>query len=90
MILVSEIKLELGKDEKELENLLLKKLRINKSELISFKVYKRSIDARKEVVYKYQLLVNCKNEDRLLKTKNVTKFNKIDTSLEESTQEEST
>lgn len=81
MILVSEIKLELNQDEKELEKLLLKKLRINKNELISFKVYKRSIDARKNAVYKYQLLVNCKNEDRLLKIKNVAKFNKIDTNV---------
>ena len=81
MILVSEIKLELNQDEKELENILLKKLRINKKELINFKIYKRSIDARKDTVYKYQLLVNCKNEDKLLKIKNVTKFNKIDTSV---------
>ena len=81
MILVSEIKLELNQDEKELEKILLKKLRINKNELISFKVYKRSIDARKDAVYKYQLLVNCKNEDRLLKIKNVAKFNKIDTNV---------
>ncbi len=81
MILVSEIKLELNQDEKELENILLKKLRINKKDLISFKVYKRSIDARKEAVYKYQLLVECKNENKLLKIKNVSKFNKVDISV---------
>ncbi len=79
MILVSEIKLELDQDEKELRKQLLKKLRISTNELISFKVYKRSIDARKQAVYKYQIIAEVKNEDKCLKQKNVIKFNKVDT-----------
>ncbi len=81
MILVSEIKLELDQDEKALEKQLLKKLRINRNELLSYKVYKRSIDARKQAVYKYQVIAKVKNEEKCLKQKNVTKFNKVNTNI---------
>ena len=47
MILVSEIKLGLHEDEKILKKLLIKKLNIKESDLISYSIHKKSIDARK-------------------------------------------
>lgn len=79
MILVSEIKLGLHEDEKILKKLLIKKLNIKESDLISYKIHKKSIDARKEALYKVQLLVEVKNEQRYLKLKNVSLYKPIDT-----------
>lgn len=79
MILVSEIKLGLHEDEKILKKLLIKKLNIKESDLISYKIHKKSIDARKEALYKVQLLAEVKNEQRYLKLKNVSLYKPIDT-----------
>ena len=79
MILVSEIKLGLHEDEKILKKLLIKKLNIKESDLISYSIHKKSIDARKEALYKVQLLVEVKNEQRYLKLKNVSLYKPIDT-----------
>ena len=47
MLLINQIKLHLDEDESSLKKHLLKKLRISESELITYRIYSRSIDARK-------------------------------------------
>lgn len=74
MLKISEIKVRLDENEAILKDLIIKKLKIKPSDLIDYKVYKRSLDARYETVYKYQVLVNVKNEDKYLKLKNVSLY----------------
>ena len=82
MLLVSEIKLGINEKEFLLEERLLKKLKMDKRDLLSFSIYKKSLDARKhEAVYKYQLLANVRNEKKYLHLKNVSIFNKTDTKV---------
>lgn len=76
MIRVNEVKLSIDEDIKTLGNKIAKKLRISPQEIIDFKIYKESIDARKrnEINFAYIVDVNVQNEDRVLsKNKNVQK-----------------
>lgn len=63
MLLVRNIKLKVNEDEKLLKRKLGKKLG---TAVDSFTIYKKSLDARKEPVYVYQLLVETDNEERYL------------------------
>lgn len=80
MIIIRDIKIKLNNDLTYQNNMILKKsaslLRIKESDIIDIKIYKRSIDARKkpDLFYNYQVLVNVKNEDVILKK---VKNNKI-------------
>ena len=78
MLLVSEIKLGLNEDEKVLKKRLLKKLKIQEKDLLNYQIYKKSIDARKDTVYKIQVLVTVKDEKTYLKYKNVTLYKQTD------------
>lgn len=53
------------KDLNNVEEILLKKLKINKNELISYKIIKKSIDARdkEDVSYNLRLEINLKNKN---------------------------
>ena len=79
MLLISELKLNFDENEEILKKQVIKKLRIKDKDLLSFKIYKKSIDARKEPIYKCQVLVNVKNEKHFLKIKNVSLYKEIDT-----------
>ena len=81
MLLISELKSKVNEDEKILKKLILNKLKIKEKDLLNYSIYKKSVDARKEVIYKYQVLVEVKNEDKYLKIKNVSLFNKVDISV---------
>ena len=70
MIRVSNLKVDVKTND--IEKSLLKKLNINKNELISFDIVKKSIDARKEVIFIYELDVNVKNEKRIRFNKDIT------------------
>ena len=59
MILVSNIKVPLDYNDLVIKNLIEKKI---KDKIIDFKIYKKSIDARKDVVFNMSFLVNVKNE----------------------------
>ena len=79
MLLISELKLNFDENEEILKKQVIKKLRIKDKDLLSFKIYKKSIDARKEPIYKCQVLINVKNEKHFLKIKNVNLYKEIDT-----------
>ena len=69
MLRVQEIKLSLDEDEKLLKVKLAKKLRISQESILSYRIFKKSIDARKknDIHFVYTLDVELKNEDKVLK-----------------------
>lgn len=63
MIILRNIKLRPGEEKNlraKIENLIEEKD-------FSFEIYKRSLDARKEIFYVYQVLVDCKVKDKIYK-----------------------
>lgn len=74
MLKIREIKLGINSTDKDLENKVLKILNIKKNDLISLKITKKSIDARKKdnIHYVYEVNVNIPNENKYL-NKNIIK-----------------
>ncbi len=70
MLLINELKLNLNEDETKLKHLIEKKLHTN---IKSFKIFKKSLDARKKPIYVYSVLVDVDNEDKYLNS-NITKY----------------
>ncbi len=67
MIKISSIKLPIGHSEQDLVGAILKNLKITENELTSFKIQKRSLDARKksELHHVYSVFVEVKNQESL-------------------------
>lgn len=77
MLRLDQIKLTLDEKESDLQEKILKKLKIAKSDLQSFSIYRKNIDARHhQVSYSYSLDVEVVNENVILqkKIKNVRKL----------------
>ena len=70
MLRVSQLLLSLDDDKSELERKILKKLHLQKSQLISYRIYKEAVDARYHPV-RLSYIVDCevKNEASILKKK---------------------
>jgi len=69
MIRVPEIKLSLDQDESMILKEVARKLRIESEDIISYSIFKKSIDARKksDLHFVYTVDVELKNEDIILK-----------------------
>lgn len=69
MLRVSNIKLDINESIDNIKSLLLKKLKISEKELVSYNIYKESIDARKKgkIDFVYTVDVELKNEKNILK-----------------------
>nr|WP_320025366.1 hypothetical protein [uncultured Acetobacterium sp.] len=75
MIRIPNLKLRIDKaadrtaEKQALQNAILSKLKINGNELIAFRIFKKSIDARKKdaIVYVYTVDASVKNESAILK-----------------------
>lgn len=69
MVQISQLKLQIPHSEEQLQKKIIKLLRIQKTELLSFRIMKRSLDARKKPVlfYVYTVEAAVRNEDRLQK-----------------------
>ncbi len=69
MLRVPEIKLSLDDDEQLLKIELAKKLKIPQESISSYRIFKKSVDARKksQIHFVYTLDVELKNEDKILK-----------------------
>ena len=69
MLRVSNIKLDINENIDNIKSLLLKKLKISEKELVSYNIYKESIDARKKgkIDFVYTVDVELKNEKNILK-----------------------
>lgn len=72
MIRINQIKLPIEHDEAQLEQKILKALKIKKNQLKHYKIAKKSIDARKkpELFYVYSVDVSLENESAVLKKVN--------------------
>lgn len=69
MIRIPEIKLSLDKDESSLIQEICKKINIYESSILSYKIFKKSIDARKksDIHFVYIVDVELNNEESILK-----------------------
>ncbi|WZL71315.1 NAD(P)/FAD-dependent oxidoreductase [Defluviitalea saccharophila] len=68
MIRLSEIKLPIDHTEDDIKKAILKNLKIEHKDLISYSIYKQSVDARKEDLYfVYTVDVKIKEEKKILK-----------------------
>lgn len=68
MLRLPEIKLSIEQEETEIKKLICKKLRIEQQELIDYRIFKQSIDARKKdkIHFVYTVDVRVKDEKRIL------------------------
>lgn len=69
MIRVSGLKLSVEDERSNIKGALIKKLRINERDLLGYKIFKQSIDARKSdmIYFIYTVDVELKNEEFLMK-----------------------
>ena len=68
MIRVRQIKLKLNHSEQDIKNKIINILKINDNELLSYKINKQSLDARKKdnIHYVYEIDVLVKDENKIL------------------------
>ena len=74
MLIVKQIKLNVEESEKNLKNKLIKKLHLKPEDLISYEIFQKSLDARKDFNYVYSLKVNVKHEEKYLKKDDVSSY----------------
>jgi uncharacterized FAD-dependent dehydrogenase len=69
MLRLNGIKLTLDEDKNDLEKAILQKLRIKNKDLLDYRIFKQSLDARKssQINFVYTIDVNVKNEADVLK-----------------------
>ena len=69
MLRVSEIKLTIHEDEHHIKEKLIQKLKIKASDLISYRIYKQSVDARKKdmLYFVYTVDARVKDQESVLK-----------------------
>ncbi len=72
MLRISNVRVSIEANEAELKREMLKKLNISKEELIDYKIFKESIDARSSrmIYFVYTIDVEVKNEEEILKKHN--------------------
>lgn len=70
MLRVTGIKITIDQNEMDLKKALLKKIKISESDLIDYRIYKESIDARKrdQLYFVYTLDIKVKNEEKVIKS----------------------
>ena len=78
MLLINQIKLAINEPEELLKSKICKKLHIKNDELLNYKIYRKSLDARKELVYVYTLIIELKNEEKYLKHKDISTYTPFD------------
>lgn len=82
MLKIDQLKVNIDSETDDLTNAISKKLRISTRDINSYKVLKRSIDARKkqEIYFVFSVLADVKNESNFLQKKipNVEIYNKVE------------
>lgn len=88
MINVKDIKLSLQESEDTLLDKVVKVLRCKKTDIISFEIQRKSLDARDIPYYNYSIDIDVKNEEKYLKLKQVSltktvklQFEKVETDI---------
>lgn len=76
MIRISNIKIYENISDDEVFNIVVKKYKILKENVINWHISKKSIDARKkdDVHYSYSIDINIKDDEKYLKNKNISKI----------------
>lgn len=71
MLRISQIKISIDDDVEKVKSLVLKKLKISATELLEYRIYKESIDARHrgKIDFIYTVDVAVKQEEKILKKK---------------------
>ncbi len=79
MITLKNIKFEIQHNDKDINNKIIKTLKINKNDLLSYEIIKKSLDSRNKdnIFYVYNFNINVKNEKKVLHLKNVQKAKNI-------------
>ena len=77
MLLINNLKLGINEDENKLKELIEKKIR---HKINSFKIKKKSLDARKELKYVYSVIFDVDNEDRYI-SKDIQRYIEPDYSI---------
>lgn len=77
MLLINELKLNLNEDESKLKSLIKKRFHL-KDDNFTYKIYRKSLDSRKEPFFSYSVIVTIEKEDRYLSHKGVSKYKKPD------------
>lgn len=69
MLRINQLKLPINRKKEEIENEILKIMRIPKERLLSYEIIRRSVDARKasDIHYTYSIDVNIRDEKEFLK-----------------------
>ena len=67
MIRIRQIKLNINHSENDLKEKIINRLKIKEKDLINYKINKKSIDARKELNYIYEIDADIKDEQTVLK-----------------------
>ena len=67
MLRIRQIKLNIDENENNLKQKISQKLKIKENDILSYKINKKSIDARKEIMYVYEIDAEIKNENIILK-----------------------
>ena len=67
MIRKRQIKMQLNHTDGDMKNKIVKILHIKNNDLISYKINKQSIDARRDIHYVYEIDATVVNEDKILK-----------------------
>ncbi len=78
MLKISNIRVEIGNELTK--ETIVKNTPIKADEIVSFKIAKKSIDARKknDIHYNYAVIADVINEKRFLKSKNISEYKKFD------------
>jgi len=67
MIRVNQVKLDIFENKNQIKNKLAKQLRVKKDDIITYEIFKESIDARrKKIKFNYSVDVELKNEEKIL------------------------
>lgn len=76
MIRISNIKIYEDISDEDIFNIVIKKYRLSKKDILNWYISKKSIDARKKeaVHYSYSIDVNIRNEEMYLTNKNISKI----------------
>ncbi len=70
MLQVNQISCPLDMDINKLEVYIAKKCHIHSDDILSYRILRQSLDARKDIAYKISVLLETTKEKQLLKTKN--------------------
>ncbi len=74
MLLINNLKLSLDEDVSSLKEKISRRYHIPLKDIFSFRLHRRSLDARKDLHYICSVLIEVKNENRYLRYKDISRY----------------